>query len=247
MEVLQPLTSGKRNARPQRVFRLKRVHHLSPPPPRRRQNRWLLLGMVFVVVLIMAAGVGAYQLGILHQTEAPARTTTHLSSPQVKATPTLDAKQAVESPDFSTFIQGFAILMAQKDYATIPSVTDTGNFQEIPLFAEGEENWKDMDNQLLTGNMSFLIHYPPITATQEGYGLKEGNGCTMYGKNGFPPLININASDVQAAVGTSIQPNAPSLQTQPDTTVFIFELPSLPGASWLWRAVTLNNQSCSQQ
>src|SRR5215472_7378403 len=139
--------------------------------------------------------------------------------------------------------------MAQKDYATIQSVTDTGNFQEIPLFAEGEENWKNMDNQLLTGNMSFLIHYPPITATQEMYGLGSGNRCTMYGKNGFPPLININASDVQAVVGTSIQPNAPPnyAQTQPDATVFIFELPSEHGATWLWRAVTLNNKSCVLQ
>jgi hypothetical protein len=205
--------------------------------------------MVFVVILIMASGVGAYQLGILHQAEAPARTTTSLSSPQVKATPTLDAKQAIGFTDFASFIQGFAILMAQKDYTTIQSVTDTGNFQEIPLFAEGEENWKDMDNQLLTGNMSFLLHYPPITATQEGYGLKEGNGCTMYGKNGFPPFININAADVQAVVGTSIQPNAPPnyAQTQPDTTVFIFEFPHGPGGTWLWRAATCNNKSCDLQ
>lgn len=216
-----------------------------PPPPRRRRVLLFAVGTVALVALVMATGVGAYQIGISTATASP-----RLSPTLVRATPTLDAQQAIQSADFSRFIQAFAILMAQKDYTTIQTATDTENFQEIPLFADGQGNWNEMSSELKTGNISFVIQYPPITATEEGYGMIEGNSCTMYGKNGFPPWININTADVQAVVGTSIQPNAPSnyLQTAPYGTVFIFELPNGPtGTSWLWRAVTFNNKTCAQQ
>lgn len=228
----------------------------SPPNPRRGRARWFVIGAVLVVALVMAAGIGAYQIGISQthrsqQSLATAPASLQLSPTLVRATPTLDAQQAIQSADFSNFIQAFAILMAHKDYTTIQKATDTANFQEVHLFADGGlGSWKDMHNQLTTGNINFVIQSPPITAAAEGYGVREGNVCTMYGKNGLSPFINIKAAHVQAIVGTSIVPNSPSnsLQTAPNRTVFIFELPNgTAGTSWLWRAVTFNNQACAQQ
>jgi hypothetical protein len=49
--------------------------------------------------------------------------------------------------------------------------------------------------------------------------------------------MKIDAQDVEYVVGTS---NDQGLDT-PDTTVFVFEVPTGPAVFWLWRGYTLNN------
>ena len=209
-----------------------------PPPPPSRPKRpvWLffLLGLSLVALF---AGVGffGYSLGnSSSKASSPPATSTSIS------TPTLDTKTMIYAGDFSKFIEAFATAMANKDYATIQSVSDTENFQSIRLYADGGfGTWSDMYSQLTTGNLSFVVHYPPITADQENY------SCVGYSSKGIPQLnVNITADAIQYVVGTTSNPAYPgTMQTQPDATVFVFEVPYGPANFWLWRAVFFNNVS----
>ena len=211
---------------------------LIPPPPPvvyvhkgYRSLPWFvyIIGAVLVFLICFEAGI------IYFSSAATKQTKSHAAAIVPLLTPTLDAKAAVQTEDFSQFIQAFAILIANKDYAAITTSTDIGNFQAIPLDADGQSNWHDTYNQLVTGNLSFVVQYPPITPAQENF-----TACA-YGKNGYPPLINVDAADVQYVIGTSIKPGIPS---DSNGTVFIFELPHPTGGPlpWLWRGVTYNNQ-----
>jgi len=215
---------------------------IPPPPPRLKRPAWLfLLAGLSVLVLISAVGLLGYYLGTSSSksstpTRSSAAFSTSTSAPI--STPTLDAKTMIHASDFSKFIEAFATAMANKDYAIIQSVTDTQNFQSIVLYAGGGfGTWNEMYSQLTTGNISFIVHYPPLTAMQEGY------ACVGYGNAGVPSLnVNINASEIQYIVGTASEPNNPgTMQTQPDSMVFAFEVPQGPGTFWLWRAVFFNN------
>lgn len=194
-----------------------------PPPPRKWHQGWIIAVVLLMVVFV---GVTATLVHLAGNSQ------THLSS--AIPTPTLDAQAGLQSSDFSKFIEAFAIAMANKDYTAIQKASDTENFQEIPLDADGSGNWNDEYSKLITGNASYIIHYPPITADQEGY------SCVGYSKTGITLLnIKINAADVQYVVGTATGTSVSDTNT--DSTVFAFELPNAQGATWLWRSVTYNN------
>jgi hypothetical protein len=214
--------------------------YIPPPPPpplppsksSSSRRTWLFAALVLLLVLLIGiSSFAAYQLG-------KQSISVQASKTSAVPTPTLDAKDAVQTGDFSKFIEAFAQLMAAKDYGAIQSATDTENFFAIPLRAEGKDDWNGMYSQLTTGNISFVITYPPITADEEGY------TCEGYSKMGITLLdVPIDALDVMYVVGTAIEPGAAdSAQTDQNGTVFIFELPRLPSADWLWRGVTFNNQ-----
>ena len=210
--------------------------YLAPPPPPLHPKRpiWLffLVGLS-MVALLTGVGFFGYSLG-----NSPLKSTSSMTTSNSISTPTLDAKTMIHASDFPKFLEAFATAMANKDYATIQSVTDTENFQSIALYADGGfGTWNDLYSQLTTENTSFIIHYPPITADQEGY------SCVGYGSKGIPSLnVNINANAIQYVVGTTSEPNYPATtQTQPDSTVFVFEIPYGPANFWLWRGVFYNN------
>jgi hypothetical protein len=208
---------------------------LPPPPPLRpKKPIWLFCLVGFsVVALIVGVGFFGYSLG-----DSSSKVSSSAATSTPVSTPTLDAKTMIHAGDFTKFFEAFATAMANKDYATIQSVTDTENFQSIALYADGGfGTWNDMYSQLNTGNISFILHYPPITADQENY------SCVGYGSKGVPSLnVNISANDIQYVVGTASRPgDSGSLQTQIDATVFVFEIPYGPANFWLWRAVFFNN------
>lgn len=212
-----------------------------PPLPPKKRHRWLAIAFTSLVFITIAAALIGYTI-VTNSSKSSQGSSTQTSSDHQSrtpiATPTLDAKMMIHSSDFSKFLEAFAVAMANKDYNTIQAVTDTENFQMIYLHAGGGfGTWNDMYSQLITGNTSFTINYPPLTADQEGY------SCMGYTKQGISLLnVNINADDVQYVVGTASEPNQPpSMQTAPDGTVFAFEVPLGPGGYWLWRAVIFNN------
>lgn len=214
-----------------------------PPPslPAKKMQWWIAIALPALVLLIIGATLAGYIIGTNSSKSSQGSSTQTSSASQSRTpilTPTLDAKMMIHSGDFSKFLEAFAIAMANKDYNTIQSVTDTENFQAIVLRADGGfGTWNYMYSQLTTGNTSFTIHYPPLTADQEGY------SCVGYTKQGISLLnIKINADDVQYVVGTAAEPNYPqTAQTAPDGTVFAFEIPPGPGGYWFWRAVIFNN------
>ncbi|GLV59933.1 hypothetical protein KDH_67570 [Dictyobacter sp. S3.2.2.5] len=157
-------------------------------------------------------------------------------------TPTLDAVQATQSPDFDTYIKGFAEAMSAKQYDTISKATDTNNFQALALYTDGGSgNWKDTHDQLVSGSLGFLIQYPVITAAQKGYTCNNN-----YNSQGLPPWIVIHNARTMYIVGTTQEPNTPgTLQTEPNATVFIFEQSNTGYMSgrnpWYWRGYVMNN------
>jgi len=189
-----------------------------PPTPRKRRKGWIVAVFLLIVVLVGVATTIFYLAG------------------------ESQANAGLQSSDFSKFIEAFAIAMANKDYMAIQKASDTENFREIALFSDGRGNWNDVHSKLITGNLSYIIRYPPITPGQEGY------SCMGYSKTGITYLnFKINAADVQYVVGTAAGTSVNgSAQAGQDSTVFAFELPATQGATWLWRAVTYNNQmACS--
>jgi len=217
--------------------------YLPPPPPpeyymhQRNGKVWKISVPIFLILIGAVVGILVYPTinGMVNPSPITSKPTPYVpfSMPAVTAaaTPTLDTDQAMDSSDFSLFIRTFAQAMTNKQYDIIKRHTDTNNFQGIVLYSDGGySTWEDTYNSLTTGNLSFTVHYPIITATQAGY------GCVGYSQHGIPYLMKIDAQDVQYVVGTS------SVQgTAPDTTVFIFEVPTGPVVFWLWRGYTLNN------
>ncbi len=211
-----------------------------PPPPslpsQSTRKVWIISLCLFSIAILLAGtAYFGYTFG---------KSFSHRGSPSSPSNPTriptLDTQTMIHAGDFSKFLEAFASAMANKDYATIQSATDTENFQSVVLRADGGfGSWSEMYAQLTTGNTSFVITYPPITADQESY------NCEGYTKQGITQLgITINADDIQYVVGTTFEPNMPTnnAQTVPNSTVFVFELPLGPGGgSWLWRAVIFNN------
>ncbi len=128
--------------------------------------------------------------------------------------------------------------MASKDYTNIRKATDTQNFQYVALNTnQGKPylNWNDTYDLLITGNLSAVLQYPPITPSQEGY-------CG-YNRNGLGYALYINASNVEYDVGTSSGNSVDgTMQAYLNGTVFAFE--SVTGSNWLWRAIITNNSSC---
>ncbi len=205
------------------------------------QRRISISLLLFIVLLTISIG-DAIGVGVLYLATLPHNNVSRLhatSTLTVEATPTLNIDQAMDAYDFSQFNRGFAQAMANKQYDIIKAHTDTNNFQGIVLYANGGySTWKDTYNQLTTGNMSFTVHYPIVTSKQKGY------DCVGYSQHGIPYLMKIDAQEVQYIVGTTSEPNAPeTLQTVPDTTVFVFEHPNCPCNFWLWRGYTLNNMT----
>ncbi len=227
-------------------------HPLLPPPPpsplwrQRRTSISLPLFIVLIALLCIAIGAtigaGAWYLSMIPRTTVGPNQATPGST--AKATPTLEADQAMDAGDFSLFMRGFAQAMAQKQYDVLKRHTDTNNFQGIVLYADGGySTWRQVYNRLTTGTLSFTVEYPIITAKQKGY------DCVGYSQQGIPGLMSIDAQAVEYVVGTASEPNTPdqqTLQTAPDGTIFVFERPNGPGDFWLWRGFTLNNvQNCN--
>ena len=214
-------------------------HPIPPPPPSpewsmKKQHSVplsLFIALSIITGIFLLLFIGA---GMLYWSAIPRTSLT-----PAEATPTLNAEQAMDSSDFSVFIRGFAQAMANKQYDIIKSHVDTNNFQSIVLYADGGYGtWQDAYDQLTTGNISFTVQYPIITAAQESY------GCVGYSQQGIPGLMKIDAQSVQYVVGTASEPNSPdgqTLQTAPNATVFVFEQPNEPGGYWLWRGYILNN------
>ncbi len=224
--------------------------YLPPPPPeyymhQRTGRSWKISVPILLILIGAVVGVLAYPAinSMVNPSSSISKPTPFVpfSMPAVTAaaTPTLDTDQAMNSSDFSLFIRGFAQAMANKQYDIIKGHTDTNNFQGILLYSDGGySTWKDTYNSLTTGNLSFTVKYPIITAKQVGY------ACVGYSQHGIPQLMNIDAQDVQYVVGTASEPNSPdgqTLQVAPDATVFVFEVPTGPAVFWLWRGYTLNN------
>ena len=149
-----------------------------PPPVPKRRRGWMVGAIVLIIVVISTTAVIAYMIGkgqVVSQQHLPTSsspTTTHTpaqaSTPtQAIQTSTPGVAQALQTADFNMFIKAFAQAMANKDYSDIQKATDTQNFQEIPLEADGISTWNDTYNGLTTGNLGFVVQYPPITAEQE--------------------------------------------------------------------------------
>ncbi len=202
-----------------------------PPPPvkRRRNYRMFLIFFIAIGLVIGGSIIGSVVTRQFSRTPRQAQV-------ELYPTPTQDTKIALQSSDFPTFIKAFATTMASKDYADIQHVTDTQNFQYIPLNAEGSLSWNDTYNELTTGNLSPVLQYPPITPSQESY-------CN-YTQNGYSGLFTINSTNVEYDVGT-LSGNAIAGTTQTNTNGTVFAFESAPvGGLWLWRAMVSNNSPC---
>jgi hypothetical protein len=201
-----------------------------PPPVNKRKTFQMLIGIIVAIGLIVCGAiVGAVASRQYLQTPGQTQTAFH-------PTPTQDIKIALLSSDFPTFLKAFATAMASKDYADIRQVTDTQNFQYIPLNAEGFLSWNETYNELITGNISPVLQYPPITPSQESY-------CN-YTQSGYTGLLTINSTNVEYDIGT-LSGNAVAGTTQTNTNGTVFAFESAPvGGIWLWRAMVSNNSPC---
>lgn len=207
-----------------------------PPPPSRRREKKLAL-LLLCGVLLVGGSFSAYiVLGRGHTQLSSSITPTPALG---RITPTLDAKAALLTDDFSQFLQAFTVLLARKDYPTIQTAADTQNFQAIPLRASGIQDWTQFYGNLTYNAYSLRLSSPPLTPDQAGY------SCFGYGPSGIAYLnLTIDASKLMYVVGTAYVPGTPA-DANPfyaiNGTVFVFELPNEPSPIWFWRAVTFNN------
>ena len=224
--------------------------NLPPPPPpawpmQQKRRSFLvpfLLLFIGILCVLLIGTLGIFIQVIPHTTTLTGKTQ---ASPLEVATPTVDAQQALDYPDFSTFIRGFAQALSEKRYNLIQKHTDTNNFQSIALYADANDtDWQFTYDRMTAGKRSFTIPLPIITPNQEGY------SCVGYTQQGVSGLMNIQAQAIRYVVGTMNDPSDPdTLQTTRNATVFIFEetvptanQPSPPvSPSWFWRGYTLNN------
>ncbi|HLV97353.1 MAG TPA: hypothetical protein VKT82_01640 [Ktedonobacterales bacterium] len=208
-----------------------------PPAPQKRQVNIIVALIVLCIVLILALPVTAYF--VFYRSEGSSLTTPSVPlATEPASTPTLNARAGLLTDDFSKFLESFSALLEQHDYVSIQTAADTENFQAIPLRASGSQDWQQFYGNLTYNAYSLSISSPPLTPDQAGY------ACFGYGPSGIAYLdLTINAK-LMYVVGTAQVPGTP-----PDAnpfyaingTVFVFELPYGPSATWLWRAVTFNN------
>lgn len=206
----------------------------TPPPPRRREKKLALL--LLCGALLIGGSFSAYIVLAHGQIQSPSSASS--TSTSTRTTPTLDARAALVTNDFSQFLQAFTVLLTRRDYATIQTATDTQNFQEIPLRADGIADWHEMYHELTTGALSLTIPPSPLNPDQAGY------SCFGYSASGISYLsIKIDALQLQYVVGTAHAPGTSANEPINDHngTVFVFELPNEPSPTWFWRAVTFNN------
>lgn len=208
------------------------------PPPIQRRNHWLLV-ILLCGIFYLAGGLSTY----LALSRASSQNPSLLPLPSPIPSPTVNP---LRSPDFSTFLSAFTVILQQRDYATLQQGVDTEHFQAIYMRPSpfpyqptdpGPYNWQTINQAMLTQGLRFTILSPPLTADQAGY------SCFGYGPSGIAYLhLTIDAKMLMYVVGTAQRPGpvADPLVT-PNGTIFVFELPKDPSPVWLWRAVTFNN------
>src|SRR5690348_8414882 len=119
-----------------------------PPPPKPRRDKFFAL-ILLACAVILAVPFTAYFV-FYRSTSSPITSHTNI-------TPTLDAKAALLTDDFSKFLEAFTLLLERKDYAAIQTATDTENFQAIPLRASGIQDWQEVYGNLTAGAYYFVL------------------------------------------------------------------------------------------
>ncbi len=234
---------------PTHHFNYLNVTPIPPPPPAPewsgQQRSFLVPFLLLLIGILCVLFIGTLTILIQVIPRSTILTGTMQAPPLEGPTPTIDAQQALDYPDFSTFIRGFAQALSEKRYNLIQKHTDTNNFQSIALYADANDtDWQFTYDRMTAGKRRFTIPLPIITPDQEGY------GCVGYTQQGVSGLMNIQAQAIQYVVGTMNDPtDRDTLQTTQNTTVLIFEetepTANQPGPpappSWFWRGYTLNN------
>lgn len=203
-----------------------------PPPGPSKHQRDIILGLILLCcLLVIALPLTAY-----FALYRPAQTSVITPTPTLsRATPTLDAKVGILSTDFPRFLVSFRILLERRDYATIATVVDTENFQDIALgTSSGPGDWNSLYQALTSGEETLMLTDPPLSPSQ-------ATDCIGYGPTSFEGYA-VNALALQYVVGTTILSDTSSVPQRPaNDDVFVFELPYGPSSYWTWRALTENN------